>query len=128
MAGVPTSISIWLAAALAALCNAGAQVLMKHASSGSTTESEQLSSELLGVWGFNPIALFFAALLYLVSFFTTAWVYSRLPLSVASPLMAAAIFVLISFASTFIFSESVGALKLLGMFCMVLGIFLILMS
>ena len=66
-----------------------------------------------------------ALALYALSFVLTAWVYARLPLSVASPLMAGAIFVLISMASVFWFAETLTALRVAGMLCIVVGVVLL---
>ena len=66
-----------------------------------------------------------AASLYVVSFAITPIVYSRMPLSLISPLMAGAIFVLISTASVLFLNESLNALRLAGMGCVLVGIYLL---
>ena len=121
MAGSTSSLAIWLLAALAVLCNAGAQVLIKHASSSAADATAGATH----LWGLNPVALAAALALYGLSFVVTAWVYARLPLSVASPLMAGAIFVLISMASVFWFAETLTALRVAGMVCIVVGVVLL---
>ena len=126
MAAPTPSLTVWLLAALAVLCNAGAQVLIKHASSSAAdVASAQAASGAASLWGLNPFALAAALALYALSFVVTAWVYARLPLSIASPLMAGGIFVLISMASVFWFAETLTALRVAGMVCIVVGVVLL---
>jgi multidrug transporter EmrE-like cation transporter len=63
-----------------------------------------------------------AVVLYGLSFVLTALVFARMPLSLISPLMAGAIFVLISLFSFFFLGEPVGAWRLAGMALITLGI------
>jgi multidrug transporter EmrE-like cation transporter len=100
---------------LAVLCNAGAQLLLKRAAPAALLPLTQ--------W-FDP-RLLTAVLLYGVSFFVTALVYARLPLSLASPLMAGAIFLLIGLGSIVLLGETLGPLRLSGMLLVVLGIALL---
>lgn len=115
-----SSLSVWFAVALAVFCNAGAQVLIKRASS----VPESSASSMI-FFGFNVLTLASAVALYALSFLITAWVYARMPLSVASPLMAGAIFVLISIASVLWFSEAITVMRLGGMSLIVLGVLLL---
>ena len=114
MSGAP-SLATWGLVAAAVLCNASAQVLMKLAN---VTDAGNLRH-----W-FHPWLLL-AVGLYGFSFLLTALVYARMPLSLISPLMAGAIFVLISLAAALLLHEAVGPLKLAGMACIVLGIVLL---
>ncbi|NBQ89073.1 MAG: hypothetical protein EBU07_16730 [Betaproteobacteria bacterium] len=92
MAAQTPSLMVWLLAAVAVLCNAGAQVLIKQASAASSSVASSsvasdATSGAASLWGLNPMSLAAALALYALSFVLTAWVYARLPLSVASPLM-----------------------------------------
>jgi small multidrug resistance pump len=64
-----------------------------------------------------------AVVLYGLSFILTALVFAKLPLSLISPLMAGAIFVLISAFSVVFLRESLDAYRLGGMACILAGIF-----
>ena len=125
-------MSMWtvgLLAALAIACNSGAQMLIKHAStlrnaSDATTPSMPASG--MSLFGsLDLVSLAAALVLYGLSFVLTAFVYARLPLSVASPLMAGATFVLISLGSVFWFQETLTAMHVAGMVCIVLGMILL---
>ena len=70
-------------------------------------------------------SLMAAVALYGISFALTALVFARLPLSVASPLMAGAIFVLIALLSAVVLHEPIGAGKLAGMVLILAGIALL---
>jgi multidrug transporter EmrE-like cation transporter len=106
---------LWLLVAAAVLCNAFAQFLMKRAGvSDAFSWRQWLDVSLLG-----------ALALYGVSFALTALVFARLPLSVASPLMAGAIFVLIGLLSAFVLHEPIGWTRLAGMGLIVAGIVLL---
>jgi multidrug transporter EmrE-like cation transporter len=110
-----SSWSTWLLVLAAVLCNATAQVLMKR---GGVTHA--------GDWHqWVTLNLFGAASLYVVSFAITPIVYARMPLSLVSPLMAGAIFVLISVASVSLLGEHLNAFRLAGMACVLLGIYLL---
>lgn len=110
-----TTTATWIMVAAAVLCNASAQVLMKVANITDAFNWRQ--------W-LEP-SLFAAVVLYGLSFILTALVFARLPLSLISPLMAGAIFVLISISSVLFLGESLGALRLGGMACIVAGIVLL---
>ncbi len=103
---------LWIAAAV--LCNVGAQVALK---SGATTSLRWQSL-------FSP-ALVAGVALYAVSFVLTIRIYADYPLSVISPLMAGAIFVLVSVASAVFFAEPITASKLAGIALIVAGIALL---
>lgn len=110
-----TTVATWGMVAAAVLCNASAQLLMKVASITDAFSWRQ--------W-LEP-ALLAAVMLYGLSFVLTALVFARLPLSFISPLMAGAIFVLISFFSVVFLRESLDAFRLGGMACILAGIFLL---
>jgi small multidrug resistance pump len=114
----PVATTTWLLAAAAVLCNAGAQLLMKRAG----IQDGGNWRAWLDPWLASALAL------YGVSFGVTALVYARLPLTVASPAMAGAIFVLISAFSVLFLGESLGAAKLAGMALIVGGIVLLAQS
>ena len=105
----------WLLVLVAVVCNSMAQVLMKR---GGVTHAgdwhQWITPSLIG-----------AGLLYVVSFAITPIVYARMPLSLISPLMAGAIFVFITVASVVFLSESVNALRLAGIACVLVGIYLL---
>ena len=112
---LPGGLSTWLLAGAAVLCNALAQVLLKRAAVTDASDLRQwLDLSLLG-----------AVALYCVSFALTALVYARMPLTVASPLMAGAIFLLIALFSMLAFGESLGAAKIAGMVLILAGIALL---
>ena len=100
---------------LAVCCNAGAQVALKQAAMGE-----------LGHWQawFKP-SLFLGAGLYVTSFIVTVKVYADYDLSLISPVMAGAIFVLVTIAAHFLFAESLTFSKLAGIACIVAGIALL---
>lgn len=108
-----SNLVTWVLVLVAVLCNASAQVLMKR---GGVTHAgdwhEWITPSLVG-----------AAALYVVSFAITPVVYARMPLSLISPLMAGAIFVLISIASVLLFSESLNTMRILGMAFVFAGIY-----
>jgi multidrug transporter EmrE-like cation transporter len=66
-----------------------------------------------------------AVALYGVSFVLTALVFARLPLSLISPLMAGAIFVLISLLSLLFLGEAITPTRWLGMALVLAGIALL---
>ena len=105
----------WMLAAAAVLCNATAQLLMKHASITDAFSWRQwLAPSLAG-----------AVIVYGLSFVLTALVFARLPLSLISPLMAGAIFVVISVFSVAFLGESLGPVRIAGMLCILGGIALL---
>jgi small multidrug resistance pump len=105
----------WALAAAAVVCNASAQLLMKKAGISDAFSIRQWMAPSLAA----------AVLVYGLSFVLTALVFARLPLSLISPLMAGAIFVLISVFSVAFLGESLGALRLTGMACILVGIVLL---
>jgi multidrug transporter EmrE-like cation transporter len=107
--------STWLLAACAAACNAVAQLLMKKAHITRALDWQQ--------WvAVYPLA---ALAIYAVSFVLTALVFARLPLSLASPLMAGAIFVLVSVFSVALLGENLGGVRVAGIACVLAGIALL---
>jgi multidrug transporter EmrE-like cation transporter len=91
------------AAACAVLCNAAAQVLMKHASVGHATDWQR--------WFSVPMTG--AVVLYGISFLLTALVYARLPLSC------------ISVFSVIFLGESINVGKILGIGAVLIGVMLL---
>ena len=71
------------------------------------------------------VPLLSAVGLYGLSFALTALVFARFPLSMISPLMAGAVFVLISLFSVAFLGESLGATRIAGMACVAVGIALL---
>lgn len=100
---------------LAVLLNAGAQVALKLGA------AQPLGR--LDTWLSLPILA--GLLLYGLSFVLTIKIYAYYPLSVISPAMAGAIFVVITFASYVIFSEPLTLTKLAGIGFVVAGIALL---
>lgn len=110
-----TFTMVWLLVAIAVLCNAGAQLLIKRGAPAAVFPLVQ--------W--LDLRLLAAVFLYGLSFFFTALVYARLPLSLVSPLMAGAIFVLVSVGAAWLFGETLGSLRLSGAALVLLGIALL---
>lgn len=101
--------------AIAVVCNASAQLFMKRAAVVDAFSWHQwLSPSMMG-----------AVALYGLSFALTALVFARMPLSLISPLMAGAIFMLISLFSVVFLSETLDVYRVSGMVCIVLGIVLL---
>lgn len=103
----------WVASAI--LCNVSAQVALKM---GASTELARWQT-----W-FSP-AVIAGLALYGLSFILTIRIYADYPLSVISPLMAGAIFLLISLASAVLFNESLTQEKIGGIALIVAGIALL---
>lgn len=99
---------------LAVLCNAGAQVALKL---GATTE---LRLQSLFSW---PVLCGIG--LYGIAFLLTLRIYADYPLSLISPLMAGAIFLVVNVTAVLLFAESFTLDKLGGMILIVLGIALL---
>lgn len=102
-------------AIIAVLCNVSAQVLMKFAG--------KLDLKIWSNW--FSLYLIAAVICYGLSFLLTVKVFSQNALSIASPLMAGATFVLIALASMALFSEAFTWQKAAGMALIALGIFLL---
>lgn len=96
---------------LAVLCNVGAQVALKV---GSVTEMRWQS--------FMTLPVFCGAFLYGIAFILSVRIYADYPLSIISPLMAGAIFLLVGLASALVFSEPLTAPKLARMALIASGI------
>ncbi len=102
----------WILAAV--ICNVAAQIALK---AGATTDIR---------WQhyLSPYPLIGLAL-YGASFVLTLRIYADYPLSVISPLMAGAIFMLISLASALFFGEAITLHKIAGIVLIVAGIALL---
>lgn len=111
-------MTVWALTLLAVCCNAAAQVLIKQAGSLTGAHGETAHGSGWMVLGASLV-------LYGLSFLVTVWVYARLPLSVASPLMAGGVFVLVSLASVFLFAEALTMQRLAGMVLVILGVTLL---
>lgn len=96
---------------LAILCNVGAQVALK---AGAASDMRWQS--------FISLPVFAGALLYGIAFILTIRIYADYPLSIISPLMAGAIFLLIALVSALLFGEPLGARKFAGMALIIAGI------
>ncbi len=111
----PVSWTTWGLVAAAVLCNASAQLLMKRAG----------ITDAFNWRAWVDPSLLSAVVLYGMSFILTALVFARMPLSLISPLMAGAIFVLISVFSVVFLRESLDAARIAGMVCILAGIVLL---
>ncbi len=106
----------WLAM-MAVLCNVFAQLAMKQAG------QMRHHAHLMSIW---PTPWLVAAIaLYGASFLLTSRVFAVNALSVASPIMAGATFVLIALSSCLLLNEGFGALKLAGVGLVLCGIVLL---
>lgn len=103
---------LWITVAV--LCNAGAQIALK---AGATTNPSLKS--FISPW------LVAGVVLYGISFVVTVRIYADHPLSVISPLMAGAIFVLICLASAVFFDEPLSPYKVAGITLIIAGIALL---
>lgn len=115
MKSLPAQAALWGLVAAAVLCNAAAQVLIKRGA----------PAALLPVAQWLDRRLLAAVALYGMSFVLTALVYARLPLSLASPLMAGAVFVLVSLGAMWLLGETLGALRVAGIVLIVAGMALL---
>jgi len=107
-----SSFGFWLLVLLAAVLNAAAQLLIKR---NAVNDFSDLQAWL------NPW-LWSVGLLYVLSFALTAFIYSRLPLTVISPLMTGLIFVVMVTFSIFFLSESLSVLRVLGILAVLIGV------
>lgn len=103
------------AVAIAILCNVSAQVSLKM---GASTELTRWQ-----IWLSPPILIGLA--LYGLSFVLTIRIYASYPLSVISPVMAGAIFSLVTLASVVFFAEPITLQKIGGIALIVAGMALI---
>lgn len=111
---------IWLLAISAILCNVSAQIAMKLASQTDRVFIQGLSSWLspwLTPWIIAALALYGA------SFVLTVRVVSLVSLSLATPVMAGATFLLVSLASIVFLGEDISDIKILGMLLIIAGIY-----
>ncbi len=103
-----------LIALIAVLCNVGAQLSMKYAGRAGTAGA--------GLEAWLSPWLFGAMVLYGLSFLLTVRVFAANPLSVASPAMAGATFLLITLSSWLVFGEGLGVQKVAGIVLIFIGI------
>lgn len=101
--------------AMAVVCNVAAQLALK---SGANVQIDRWQT-----WASPAVLL--GVVLYAASFALTLRIYAQFPLSLISPLMAGAIFVLVSAASVVLFSEPITPHKVAGMVLIVGGIVLL---
>ena len=108
-------------AVAAVLCNVLAQLAMKQAGHVLQTAHSEQSwlTQWLTPWTIAAIGLYGA------SFLLTSRVFAVNPLSVASPIMAGATFVLIALSSCLLLGEGFGWSKLAGMALVLCGIALL---
>lgn len=104
-------------AVVAVLCNVLAQLAMKQA--GQVRPNALDPASWMTPWLLAAIGLYGA------SFLLTTRVFAVNPLSVASPIMAGATFVLIALSSCVLLGEGFGWLKLAGMVLVLGGIALL---
>lgn len=102
---------------LAVLCNVAAQILIKIAGKNGAG-----GTSLIG-WISPWLAC--AVILYGLSFLLTVRVFAMNTLSTVSPIMAGSTFLLIAFASSFLFGEGLSSYKIGGIAAITLGIFLL---
>lgn len=100
----------WIIAAI--LCNVGAQMALKFGA----------STEILRWQTWASPAILLGLGLYSLSFVFTVRVYADYPLSIISPLMAGAIFLIISLLSAQVFNEPITLEKMIGIVLIVAGI------
>lgn len=112
MKSLPSAVALWGLVAVAVLCNVGAQLLIKRGA----------PATLLPLAHWFDARLLAAIVLYGLSFLLTALVYARLPLSLASPLMAGAVFVLVCLGANSLFGETLGPSRLIGIGLILAGI------
>ena len=107
---------IWLFAISAILCNASAQLAMKLSS-----QTDRIFIQGLSPW-LTPWIIA-ALFLYGASFVLTVKIFSLVPLSLATPIMAGATFLLVSLASIVFLGEDISDIKILGMLLIIAGIY-----
>lgn len=103
----------WIALA-AVICNVSAQIAMKYA--GRDFQAEKMLAWIFSPWLLSALAM------YGISFFLTMRIFAANPLSVASPVMAGATFLLIGIASYYLLGEGVNWQKISGMTIIFVGI------
>jgi multidrug transporter EmrE-like cation transporter len=106
----------WIAL-IAVLCNVGAQVSMKHAGQLQLAARDWMS------W-INPW-LIASVVLYGASFLLTVRIFAVNSLSVASPAMAGATFLLVTLCSWLLYGEPMSAQKVAGISLIFTGIVLL---
>lgn len=99
---------------IAVFCNVGAQLSLKAGAIANMQWQDYLSPKLL-----------LGVMLYGISLILTVRIYSVYPLSIISPLMAGAIFVLVTFGASLFFSEPITTHKIVGVALIVAGIALL---
>jgi multidrug transporter EmrE-like cation transporter len=104
---------------IAILCNVGAQVAIKYAANTVSVTTLNSWSLWLSPWLITAVAL------YGLSFLLTVRVFATNPLSIAAPVMAGSVFILLALASYIFFNENITLYKILGMALIILGIILL---
>ncbi|NEX60886.1 DMT family transporter [Noviherbaspirillum galbum] len=100
--------------ALIAIClNVGAQLASKQAG---TVQAGQGWAAWLSPWLISALAMYGLAFILMVR------VYAANPLSVASPVMAGGVFILVSIASSWLLGEAFGPGKIAGIALIFFGI------
>jgi multidrug transporter EmrE-like cation transporter len=103
-----------LIAFIAVCCNVGAQLAAKQA--GTVAQAAKGLQDWLSPW------LLVALALYGLAFVLMMRVYAVNPLSVASPIMAGAVFLLIAITSALLLGEGMGWQKICGISLIFFGI------
>lgn len=103
-----------LIALIAVSCNVAAQLAAKQA--GATMQFSKGLQAWLSPWLLGALALYAFAFVLMVR------VYAVNPLSVASPIMAGGVFLLIALTSTLLLGEGLGFQKIAGITLIFFGI------
>ncbi len=96
------------------LCSGFAQLSLKAGSA-------HIHSGTWQAWIFN-IYLWAGLIFYFVSFYMSVRLYTIFPLSLLSPLMAGAIFIVVFIGSIFFFAEQITFYKIIGCLFILIGI------
>ena len=96
------------------LCSGFAQLSLKAGAA-------QVHSGTWQAWVFN-FYLWAGLIFYFISFYMTVRLYTLFPLSLLSPLMAGAIFVVVFLGAVIFFSEQITFYKIIGSLLILIGI------
>lgn len=118
------NIIMFLIAVTAVLINASAQLLLK---AGATKLSVVLADGNLGSIAIKAITqpfIVIALVLYVLSVAIWIFVLAKVPVSVAYPLLSIG-YIANAIAAYYLFGESLNALKICGIFVIILGVILV---
>ncbi len=113
------AIPAWVFLLTALLLNAGANILLKIGSKHVATESSLVSAALTSPYLITGVLLFALNVMFYIL------ALSRLPLSIAYPIMTSGGFLIITIVAFFFLKESISLAQILGLVFLVLGITLI---